>query len=224
MAPPSVDRSPSRLLHSDCNKTPVAIAGRGADHGNMSAENRTLEEQALERARQGNVAGAIELLMKGYGPLISTYCARTLRDRDAAQDVCQKVFCEAFQGFQQFKGQGSLLSWLFAIARHRCVDEARRRQRTPATEELGGADHRPELATAEATRDPPMEYNLRHCLAELPPEIRSAVVLRHLEGFTHVEIGEETGTPPGTVQVQISRALIKLRKCLQRRGIRGAKP
>jgi RNA polymerase sigma-70 factor (ECF subfamily) len=189
----------------------------------MSGENRTLEEQALELARQGNVAEAIALLMKGYGPLIATYCARTLRDRDVAQDVCQKVFCEAFQGFQQFKAQGSLLSWLFGIARHRCLDEARRRQRTPLTEDLADADHHPELATSEATRDPAMEHNLRHCLSELPPEIRSAVVLRFLEGFTHVEIGEETGTPPGTIQVQISRALIKLRKCLQRRGVRGAK-
>ncbi|HET9620480.1 MAG TPA: RNA polymerase sigma factor [Kofleriaceae bacterium] len=168
---------------------------------------------------QGKQDQAIALLMKSHGAHLHRFAVRMLRDPEAAKEVCQRVFFEAFQGLPEFRGEGSLLSWLFGIAKHRCIDEIRRRKRAVDTDDLTNAEHRPELAVSASEPDFALEHNLRHCLDELPPEIRSAVLLRYLGGLTHVEIGEATQVAAGTIQVQISRALIKLRKCLRHRGI-----
>jgi len=57
---------------------------------------------------------------------------------------------------------------------------------------------------------------IRQALAELPPALRQAVVLRDLQEFSYQEIAETLGLPEGTVKSRINRGRLELARQLRR--------
>jgi RNA polymerase sigma-70 factor (ECF subfamily) len=175
-------------------------------------EARRAEERDLAlRARTDRAAfGA---LYDRYLPLVHAYCHRRLGSREAAEDATAIAFAKALAAIGRFREEGtSFRAWIFAIAHHVVVDEARARRPTvrleaggawepaapgPGPEELGvrGAD----LA------------RVRTLLAELPPEAARMVELR-LADLSDAEIAHVLGRSPGAVRVAMHRALGRLRQ------------
>ena len=73
---------------------------------------------------------------------------RVAPDMEAARDIAQKVFLAALQGFDAYSGNGSILSWLKSIARHKVVDYFRMRGRQGKH-----IQESPEKADADAAQD-----------------------------------------------------------------------
>jgi RNA polymerase sigma-70 factor, ECF subfamily len=175
------------------------------------------EEDARAALERGDSRRAITILMQAYGRAIHRHCQQILGDRDLADDVHQVVFVEAFRDLARFEARSSFRTWLFGIARHRCLDAikvgARRRRRFVRAESLPEAlDER--AAADDALAAGAEQQALTDALVRLPDEVRIAVLLRHVEGMSYDEIGEVCNARPATVQARVARALPRLRASL----------
>jgi RNA polymerase sigma-70 factor (ECF subfamily) len=80
------------------------------------------------REDPGGPAGrrAASELLSRYQDHVYAWCYRHLGDHERALDLAQEVMLSAFRGLAAFKGASQFTSWLFAIARNRCISELRR--------------------------------------------------------------------------------------------------
>ena len=182
--------------------------------------DQAAEQEALECIRRGRREEALKVLMRAYGGPITAFARRMLHHSEAAKDVRQQVFLDAFRGLDKFEGRSSLWSWLCGIAYHRCLDERRRTLRTDGADDLDGLD------SLVGQSDPMMDADriaaqraLERCLGKLPQAMRAQVLMRYSLDLSYVEIGEIIDSPHGTVQVRISRLLPRLRRCLRGEGV-----
>ncbi|WP_369053961.1 sigma-70 family RNA polymerase sigma factor [Kineococcus terrestris] len=168
------------------------------------------------------------------GPLLA-FAVNALGDRAAAEDALQETFVRAWRARERYaRDEGSVRTWLFAIARNVVVDAHRARQRRPrpvdpatAAEPAGGAA--PAAATLPGVvpgvvRDPAaasVDRLLVHeALARLSPEHRQVVVAVHLRGAGYQELSAVTGVPVATLRTRMHHALKALRRTLEEGGER----
>jgi RNA polymerase sigma-70 factor (ECF subfamily) len=162
---------------------------------------------------------ALRLLMQRHGAAVYRFCREALRDPALADDVHQQVFIEAFRDFDGYGGRSTLRTWLFAIARHRCLDAAKGRTRwtsrfkNDAGDEL--SDPRPDAGAR--IDDARLQGALAACLDELGEHVRTAVLLRYQQGFSFEDMSSVCREKAGTLQARVARALPVLRACIQRR-------
>lgn len=180
-----------------------------------------VEADALSALDRGDREGALTLLMDAYGTALYRFC-RQMVDAELADDVHQLTFVHAFEGFERFARGSSLRTWLFSIARHRCLDALKTSRRRCARFEA--ADVLPERPDPAPPADDRVAAHgllraLRRCLAQLPPSHRSAVLLRFQASLSYPDISAAVGEHPATLQARVARALPVLRRCLERQGV-----
>jgi RNA polymerase sigma-70 factor (ECF subfamily) len=161
--------------------------------------------------------------MQAHGAEVHRFCASMLGDATLADDVHQAVFVQAYEGLATFRSEGSYRSWLFGIARHRCLDAAKARRRWRWRFVLGQADE----ASGESAVAPVVEHTretdrrsdaLRDCLRTLAPHVRVALLLRYEQGLPYEEIARLSRERAATIQTRVARALPLLRDCVVGKG------
>jgi len=202
----------------------VPMLSRAGDIAGHTPETTApaLDREALEALDRGDHRQAVTHLMRAYGDAIHRYCRCVLRDRVMADDVHQTVFVQAYEDMESFSRRSSLRAWLYAIARHRCLDalkvNARRGRRFAL---LGAVPDEPDrgVPSDEAIASRSLAIELDACLGGLLPQVREAVLLRYGEGFTYEEMARICRERPPTLQARVARALPALRRCLESRGV-----
>jgi len=161
--------------------------------------------------------------MDAYGTAIFRYCRSLLSDPDLAEEAHQMTFVQAFQSLSTYRRTSSLRSWLFGIARHRCLDGAKTHRRRERRFQLVGdppesalSSPHPEDRFVERDRS----EALLDCLHRLPARIRDAILLRYQQGLSYVEMEKVAEDRAATLQARVARALPKLKNCLESRGVR----
>jgi RNA polymerase sigma factor (sigma-70 family) len=167
---------------------------------------------------------AFEGLYKRYRPALFKFVLNILRDYDLSCDVLQQVFLQLYISLPTLKTNKPLKSWLFQVARNRCLDELRRR-RVVHFSELDTYNEEDEVEMFTFVQDPcplPEEIAERHdvqdrllsAIKSLPPRFRSVVFLRYSRQLTFPEIGRTLGMPEATAKTYFSRAKPLLRASL----------
>lgn len=131
---------------------------------------------------------AVSELFRRYGDRLYAWCFRHLREHEAALDVAQDTFMAAFRGLPAFDGRAEFSSWLFAIARYRCVSALRARRPTDDEfdlDSMAGPDKNPEDAFLARENE---EQALALINATLDRDERTALWLRCYEGMPVDEI------------------------------------
>lgn len=72
--------------------------------------------------------GALALLLSRYRDRVYGWCWRQVHDRELALDLAQEVLVSAYRGLDGFDERARFSTWLFAIARNRCLSELRKRR------------------------------------------------------------------------------------------------
>jgi RNA polymerase sigma factor (sigma-70 family) len=179
------------------------------------------EGEILSALERGDHTAALRLLMRDYGTAVYRYCRQMVEDADLADEAHQMTFVQAYEGLPHFAGRSSLRTWLFGIARHRCLDllkiHRRRRKRFQLMDELPDQPAPVETVEEHLTGRSRISA-LGQCLRELAPHIRTAVLLRFQQGVTYEEMAVLEGERPATLQARVARALPVLRRCLERKG------
>jgi RNA polymerase sigma-70 factor (ECF subfamily) len=166
-------------------------------------------DAALIRATQRGDREAVDELFRRHWPAAHRAAWLVVHDAAAAEDIAQEAFLSALRALDRFDRRRPLGPWLHRIVVNRAIDWARARALRPET----GADALPEAAAADQAQD--IGDDLVQALAELGPEHRAVVVLRHLLGYTPGEIATMLDLPRGTVNSRLRRALDALARELE---------
>jgi len=178
------------------------------------------DRAAVDDARAGDT-GAFEALVLRYQARIVNYASAMVHDPGVAEDVAQETFVRAWRGLARFRGDSSFRTWLYRIATNvgRSHLDKRGRQGRTADRSLDDEDAvlqagdvpstAPDAETSLVTREA-----IDRALAKLPDELRTALVLRDVQGLDYKEIAGVTGAPMGTVESRIFRARRQMRTLL----------
>ncbi|GIW71106.1 MAG: RNA polymerase sigma factor [Planctomycetota bacterium] len=137
---------------------------------------------------------------------------RLLRSADAAEEVVQEAYCQAWAGLRGFQGEARFRTWLLSIVRNAALDTLRRERTRRQADAARMAARAPRAAVPEERlRRRELEQALEAALAELPEETRTAFVLAVLEGLRYAEVAEVLGTTLDGVKCRVYRAREHLR-------------
>ena len=177
--------------------------------------NREVADAELVRRVQAGDTRAFDLLVLKYQHKILHLIGRYVHDPVSAQDVAQEAFIKAYRGLRNFRGDSAFYTWLYRIAintaKNFLVTESRR---TPDyevnaedAEHLNGESGLKEYATPERELlSEEIKAQIFKAMEDLPEDLRSAIVLRELEGMSYEEIAQVMECPIGTVRSRIFRA------------------
>jgi RNA polymerase sigma-70 factor (ECF subfamily) len=142
---------------------------------------------------------------------IFRFASRLLGNWQAAEDVTQEVFLAAFVNLAGYDSSRAAFStWLFTMARNRCINLLQQRQPIPLDESEAIGDVTP----TDPLVNQELSQQLDRALAALPLEQRSAFVLAEIEELPYAEIARIERTSLGTVKSRIHRARQRLQSLL----------
>jgi RNA polymerase sigma-70 factor (ECF subfamily) len=180
------------------------------------------DDAVLVRAIAEGDTAALERLYARYGSIVFGMVYRLLGDRQAAEECTQDVFVAVWRRASSYDEERSLVTtWLFAIARNRAIDVARRRAARPVElqEEVSVSDLAPDSADLVAEADG--SSRVAEAMAELPEAQREVLVLAYFDGLSHTEIADRLALPVGTVKGRIRLALDRLRALAPKYALEG---
>jgi RNA polymerase sigma-70 factor, ECF subfamily len=163
------------------------------------------DERAWIRGAQRGSVPDLEALFRHHWPRAYRAAYLVVHDSAAAEDIAQEAFLAAIRALDRFDRRRPFGPWLHRIVVNRAIDWSRARA---LRRESGEAAL--EHVAAAATPDNPHSRTLAAALAELSPEHRAVIVLRHLFEYTPGEIAEVLGLPRGTVNSRLRRGLDEL--------------
>ena len=185
------------------------------------------DQDVVALAREGREAAYQELIRRYERPVFALIY-RMVRDRETAEDLAQETFIKVLNAIGTYRPEFKFSSWVFKIANNTAIDHLRRKELD--TLSLEGSPHATTPEGVEATalqvsanEESPLETveavelggEIERAIAQLRPEYRSCILLRHVEGRAYEEIAEMLDLPLGTVKTYIHRARHELRLALQ---------
>jgi RNA polymerase sigma factor (sigma-70 family) len=176
-------------------------------------------ESVLTAARAGG-EWAWARIYDDLAPVVLGYIRA--RGADDPDDLLGDVFLQVVRDLPTFDGdERAFRSWVFTIAYHRLLDDARRRARRPADpvppEQLGEA-----LGFGDAEQEALARIGsswVRQLIAQLSPDQQDALLLRIVADLSVEDIARATGKRPGAVKALQRRALANLRKEISKEGV-----
>jgi RNA polymerase sigma-70 factor, ECF subfamily len=157
---------------------------------------------------------AWQLLVERHSRRVLNIAYQFTGRRDEAEELAQEVFLRVFRSLHQFDLTTHFVPWLVRVSRNLCIDEHRSRAREKAalvadeldperTEDSGASPYR-------SLEEKELEERVRRGLEELGEELRTALVLRDLQGLSYSEIAEVLHLAVGTVKSRIHRGRLEL--------------
>jgi RNA polymerase sigma-70 factor (ECF subfamily) len=177
----------------------------------MTPKDIHLDDLELARAAGGGDATAWRRIYDDTcQPLFNFLCYQT-GDRDTAKDLLQETYAAACTRLGDFRGDGSLLGWLRAVALRRCLDWRRRvaRRVRKLAAYAGEA-----TGTVAPDEDAGLGAGFQEALGRLSPHQRAALLLRELEDQSFAQIADALGCREATARVHHHRACRALRRHL----------
>ena len=165
--------------------------------------------------RQGAHRDAVSLCAREYGASLGRLCMALLGSQAEAEETVQEALIAAHDGMGQWRGEGSVKSWLFGIARRMCARRLETRVRRDRRLKLvHDADAEAKLPDdlVESRRK---AVKIRAALEDLKPSEREALLLRYEAGLSFKEVALACGVDEAAARKRASRAIARLRTLLQ---------
>ena len=176
---------------------------------------REIDQVLVERA-QGGDKHAFDLLVSKYQRKLGRLLSRFIRDPGEVEDVSQEAFIKAYRALPSFRGDSAFYTWLYRIgintAKNYLVSQGRR---APTSTEFDN-DEAETFDDASQLRDintpesllltKQIGQTINAAMDALPEELRTAIVLREIDGMSYEEIASIMDCLIGTVRSRIFRA------------------
>jgi RNA polymerase sigma-70 factor, ECF subfamily len=156
---------------------------------------------------------AATLLVERHAQALARFIA-SVGNRDDVDEVVQDTFVRAFASIDGFRGDSSLRTWLFTIARRLVLDRRRAARRRGEEVEVRERDAVTEYDSLDGVVADETQRRLRAALAELTPTQREVFVLRVSEGMSYKEIADTVGTTEGAARVHYHNAMRAIKEFL----------
>jgi RNA polymerase sigma-70 factor, ECF subfamily len=179
----------------------------------MSAD---VSDLSLVRRVQRGDKGAFDALVLKYQHKVVKLVMRYVRNPVEAEDVAQEAFIKAYRALPQFRGDSAFYTWLYRIAINTAKNALVSRDRSPVDFDLDlqnpdeSYDMHARLKDSATPEALALTDEIREivdsAIEALPEDLRTAIVLRELEGLSYEEIATTMDCPVGTVRSRIFRA------------------
>jgi RNA polymerase sigma-70 factor, ECF subfamily len=197
----------------------------------MLSENdpATSESTLIAAARRGDRA-ALSRLLESHQKRVFGFGVKMCGDVEDAKDVAQETLLTLVRSMHDFRGEASISTWLYTVARSFCIKKRRRTKGAPAHHEpLDKVSQQtaPDAAAAAPTPEQMLlgretRETVAAALDKLDPDWREVIVLRDIEGLSATEVAEVTGVSVAAVKSRLHRARTALREHLL--GVVGGEP
>ena len=176
--------------------------------------NMASDKKLVERVQKGD-KGAFDLLVLKYQHKIVNLIMRYVRDPELALDIAQEAFIKAYRALPRSRGDSAFYTWMYRIAVNTAKNHLAAQRRRPMDVELDLQDpEQYDLHAKLKETDTPegvalsneLQETVERAIAALPEDLRTAIILRELEGMSYEEIAETMECPVGTVRSRIFRA------------------
>ena len=179
----------------------------------MSADASDL---SLVRRVQRGDKGAFDALVLKYQHKLVKLVMRYVRNPAEAEDIAQEAFIKAYRALPQFRGDSAFYTWLYRIAINTAKNAVVSRDRSPVGYDLdrNAGEESYEMQARMKDAETPeglvltdeIRATVNAAIEALPEDLRTAIVLRELEGLSYEEIAAAMDCPVGTVRSRIFRA------------------
>jgi RNA polymerase sigma-70 factor (ECF subfamily) len=179
----------------------------------MSAD---VSDLSLVRRVQRGDKGAFDALVLKYQHKLVKLVTRYVRNPAEAEDIAQEAFIKAYRALPQFRGDSAFYTWLYRIAINTAKNAVVSRDRSPVDYDFDrdsideSYDMQGRLKDSETPEGLVLTDEIRQtvnaAIEQLPEDLRTAIVLRELEGLSYEQIAATMGCPVGTVRSRIFRA------------------
>jgi RNA polymerase sigma-70 factor (ECF subfamily) len=181
------------------------------------------DQQLVRRVQKGDKT-AFDLLVLKYQHRVLKLVSRFVNDAAEAQDVAQDAFLKAYRALPSFRGDSAFYTWLYRIAINTAKNALVSNRRRPIDFDLDlqdpdQYDRHAKLKDVDTPEGVLLTEEIRavveRAMEQLPEDLRTAIVLREIEGLSYEEIAEAMDCPVGTVRSRIFRAREAIDKRLQ---------
>ena len=176
---------------------------------------REVDQQLVVRAQHGDQQ-AFGLLVSKYQRKLARLLSRLIRDPAEVEDVAQETFIKAYRALGSFRGDSAFYTWLYRIgintAKNYLVSQGRRAPTrtdfdTEEAETFEGGDLLRDINTPERMLlSKQIGETVNSAMDDLPDDLRTAIMLREIEGMSYEDIAKMMDCPIGTVRSRIFRA------------------
>ncbi len=176
-----------------------------------SPDPRADEHRLIRRSQQGDRA-AFAQVVERYWDRLYRWLYRLTHNRHTAEDLAQETFLKAMAGLDRFKAGTNFGAWLFRIAHHNFANQYRAsgREKEPLPGDVCGKERGP---VEQALSREALE-GVACALSKLPPDFRSALLLRVEEAMSFREIAEVLDLTEETARWRVFKARQKLMSLL----------
>ena len=176
---------------------------------------REYDQLLVERVQAGDKR-AFDVLVSKYQRRLMRLVSRLVHDPAEAEDVVQETFIKAYRALRYFRGDAAFYTWLYRIGINTAKNHLLAQGRRAATSSDAGAEQAESFEDGNKLRDnntpesvlasKQIAATVNAAMDMLPIELRTAIVLREIEGLSYEEIAQIMACPIGTVRSRIFRA------------------
>jgi RNA polymerase sigma-70 factor (ECF subfamily) len=172
------------------------------------------DQTLVERVQQGDRT-AFNVLVLRYQHRVLKLVNRFASDAAEAEDITQEAFIKAYRALPSFRGESAFYTWLYRIAINTAKNTIVSNRRRPVDYDLDLQDpeqyeRQARLKDVETPEGMLLTEEIRQTVSRaidnLPEDLKTAIVLREIEGLSYEEIAEVMECPVGTVRSRIFRA------------------
>ena len=181
----------------------------------MTAEDSESDLVLVKRVQRGDKS-AFDLLVRKYQHKVVKLVLRYVRNPAEAEDIAQEAFIKAYRALPQFRGDSAFYTWMYRIAINTAKNSLASRDRSPIAYDLDLTDPEESHSVQTKLQDPDTPEGMalteeirgivNSAIEGLPEELKTAIVLRELDGLSYEEIAAAMECPVGTVRSRIFRA------------------
>ncbi|MSR00724.1 MAG: RNA polymerase sigma factor RpoE [Gammaproteobacteria bacterium] len=176
----------------------------------------SISDLTLVKQAQSGDSRAFDALVIKYQHRIVQLVLRYVRNQAEAEDVAQDCFIKAYRALATFRGDSAFYTWLYRIAINTAKNSLSARSRSPIRFGIDDAKGDFSVEMQEYMKDNVTPESLvltneisviiNAAIAQLPEDLRVAIIFRELEGLSYEEIAHAMECPVGTVRSRIFRA------------------
>ncbi len=172
---------------------------------------RLTDDEIVKRILAGD-SGLFELLIRRHDQRVYRTARAVVRNETDADDIVQETYLRAFQHLSQFEGRAKFSTWLLRIAIHEALARYRDNARFEELDEIAES----ETAHTDAGGSPEqlavrgeIREVVQRAIDELPPTLRTVLMLREIEGMSTSEAAEVLEISEDNLNVRLHRRRLR---------------
>lgn len=196
-------------------KTEVSM--KANEHGSSEVPLMATDGELLLVYHRHSEQAAFEQIVRRHHQLVLNVCRNVLRCNQDAEDAFQATFLILARRAKSLQHVESVAGWLYKVALRTAMTARRRKLRRKEETSVIELAHEHEAFRAIEKQE--LVLSLYEELAEMPEQLRTPLVLFHLDGKTRTQVAERLDTTVEAIKSRLARGRAKLRARLTQRGI-----